>query len=601
MEKYIVSARKYRPATFNSVVGQSHITITLKNAIKNNHLAQAFLFCGPRGVGKTTSARILAKTINCFNVDDQTEPCNQCDSCVSFNEGRSLNILELDAASNNSVDDIRNLVDQVRFVPQIGKFKVFIIDEVHMLSNAAFNAFLKTLEEPPPHAIFILATTEKHKIIPTILSRCQIFDFNRIKVEDMATHLAEIAGKEKITFEIEGLHVIAQKADGALRDALSMFDQIVTFAGNHITYKAVIENLNILDYDYYFKLTDYLVKGDISSSLLLFNDILSNGFEGNFFVNGLAQHFRNLLVSRDVATLQLLETSPGIKEKYKIQAQQCNLVFLIRGLEICTKAEAGYKMSVNQRLLVELALMQLCTLQGLNLDSEKKKPELEATKLDSSTNISVTSTPAVGYGNEVQATSVTQDAVAQEASTNTNDNPTQTASNNVTESISAPADKVNKVVSPKNLNLGKGALSNLANKVKKEDTDESTSLQEKRNGVFTAEQLQQSWSNYALSIQESGKTSLGHTLKASIPTIKEDNKVVFKVDNAVQENNLHAILTDLSAVLRNDLQNDHIQIEIEVSKVESERRPYTNKEKYIHLSQINPNLDKLRKLLDLEI
>ena len=359
MEKFVVSARKYRPSTFNSVVGQSHITITLKNAIKNNHLAQAFLFCGPRGVGKTTSARILAKTINCFNVDVNTEPCNVCESCVSFNEGRSLNILELDAASNNSVDDIRNLVDQVRFVPQIGKYKVFIIDEVHMLSTAAFNAFLKTLEEPPPHAIFILATTEKHKIIPTILSRCQIFDFNRIKVEDMATHLAEIAQKENITFENDGLHVIAQKADGALRDALSMFDQIVTFAGNHITYKAVIENLNILDYDYYFKLTDFLLVGDVSSTLLLYNEILSNGFEGNFFVNGLAQHLRNLLVSRDNVTLQLLETSPGIKEKYKIQSAACEMAFLIKGLEICTKTEAAYKMSVNQRLLVELALMHL--------------------------------------------------------------------------------------------------------------------------------------------------------------------------------------------------------------------------------------------------
>lgn len=372
MEKFVVSARKYRPSTFNSVVGQQHITVTLKNAIKSNHLAQAFLFCGPRGVGKTTSARILAKTINCFHVDELTEPCNACESCVAFNEGRSLNILELDAASNNSVDDIRNLVDQVRFVPALGKYKVFIIDEVHMLSNAAFNAFLKTLEEPPPHALFILATTEKHKIIPTILSRCQIFDFNRIRVEDMSKHLAEIAQKENIAYEDDGLHIIAQKADGALRDALSMFDQIVTFSGNNITYKAVIENLNILDYDYYFKLTDFLLLADINASLLLFNDILANGFEGNFFINGLAQHFRNLLVSRDTVTLELLETSQNIKEKYKIQAQKSGLAFLIKGLEICTKTEGSYKMSVNQRLLVELALMQLCTLQGLIPDSEKK-------------------------------------------------------------------------------------------------------------------------------------------------------------------------------------------------------------------------------------
>lgn len=373
MEKYIVSARKYRPITFSSVVGQNHITTTLKNAIKSNHLAQAFLFCGPRGVGKTTCARILAKTINCFNVDENIEPCNKCESCVSFIEGRSLNISELDAASNNSVDDIRALVDQVRFVPQIGKYKVFIIDEVHMLSNSAFNAFLKTLEEPPPHAIFILATTEKHKIIPTILSRCQIFDFNRIRVEDMANHLAEIAQKENITYENDGLHIIAQKADGALRDALSMFDQIVTFAGNHVSYKAVIENLNILDYDYYFKLTDDILQGNISASLILYNDILGHGFEGNFFINGLAFHLRNLLVSRDTATLQLLETSPNIKERYKNQAQLCSLTFLIKGIDICTKTEAAYKNSVNQRLLVELAIMQLCALQVPTPDGEKKK------------------------------------------------------------------------------------------------------------------------------------------------------------------------------------------------------------------------------------
>lgn len=596
MEKFVVSARKYRPSTFNSVVGQSHITITLKNAIKSNHLAQAFLFCGPRGVGKTTSARILAKTINCFNVDANTEPCNVCESCVSFNEGRSLNILELDAASNNSVDDIRNLVEQVRFVPQIGKYKVFIIDEVHMLSNAAFNAFLKTLEEPPPHAIFILATTEKHKIIPTILSRCQIFDFNRIKVEDMANHLAEIAVKENITYENDGLHVIAQKADGALRDALSMFDQIVTFAGNHVSYKAVIENLNILDYDYYFKLTDFLLVGDVSSALLLYNDILSNGFEGNFFVNGLAQHLRNLLVSRDAVTLQLLETSPGIKEKYKNQATRCEMAFLIKGLEICTKTEASYKMSVNQRLLVELALMQLCTLQGLKLDSEKKKPDTSLNTIPESevANPSkVENYPTVNAALTDGATTNNKPPIVEEATQNELEKPQSTASETKTE--------IKKVISPKNFSIGKPSIASMLNQSKSNDKEEVINVANLRNNSYSEEQLQNSWAVYAKQVDEKGKTSLWHTLTVAKPYITSPNQILFKVYNAVQESDVQAVLTELSMHLRNDLQNDHLQIILEVSKDESERKPYTNREKYMRLVQINPHLETFRTHLDLEI
>ena len=315
MEKFVVSARKYRPVTFNTVVGQPSITNTLKNAIRNNHLAQAFLFTGPRGVGKTTTARILAKTINCQNLTPQTEACNECETCVAFNEGHSLNIYELDAASNNSVEDIRGLVEQVRYAPQMGKYKVYIIDEVHMLSTSAFNAFLKTLEEPPSYAIFILATTEKHKIIPTILSRCQIFDFNRISVENIVKHLQHVAESEGVTAEVDALHIIAQKADGALRDSLSLFDQLVSFAGNNLTYKDVIENLNILDYDYYFKLTDQILAGSISDALLTFNEILNNGFDSHNFINGLAAHYRDLLVCKDEATLSLLEVSPTVREK----------------------------------------------------------------------------------------------------------------------------------------------------------------------------------------------------------------------------------------------------------------------------------------------
>lgn len=370
MEEFIVSARKYRPQTFDTVVGQKSITSTLKNAIKNNHLAQAFLFCGSRGVGKTTTARILAKTINCFQPTEAIEACDQCDSCKSFNDGASLNIYELDAASNNSVDDIRNLIDQVRVAPQIGTHKVYIIDEVHMLSSNAFNAFLKTLEEPPAHAIFILATTEKHKIIPTILSRCQIFDFNRIKVKDIAQHLAEIAVKENIEADSDALHLIALKADGALRDSLSIFDQIVSFAGNKITLNSVLENLNILDYDYFFRITESALKEDIPACLLLFNDIQAKGFDGHHFIVGLADHFRNLLVCKDVRTAKLLEVGESVENRFIEQSKLIDTPYLLRALGVLSKADVDYKSSKNQRLLVELTLMQICSIKN---ELEKKK------------------------------------------------------------------------------------------------------------------------------------------------------------------------------------------------------------------------------------
>ncbi len=386
MENFIVSARKYRPITFESVVGQQHITNTLKNAIKNNQLAQAFLFCGPRGVGKTTCARILAKTINCENLSPKIEACGVCNSCKSFQNGNSFSIHELDAASNNSVEDIRSLIEQVRIPPQTGKYKIYIIDEVHMLSQSAFNAFLKTLEEPPSYAIFILATTEKHKILPTILSRCQIFDFNRILVDDMAKHLASIADRENITYDQDGLHLIAQKADGGLRDALSMFDQIVSFSNRNVNYQAVIDNLNILDYDYYFKLTTYLLAADTASALLLFNEVLNNGFDGNHFITGLAAHFRNLLVGKDAATITLLEVSENIKQKYLEQSKAASTGFLISGLNITNQVDLQYKQSKNQRLQVELAIIKLSHLNHVlkistlpqeqsSANELKKKPE----------------------------------------------------------------------------------------------------------------------------------------------------------------------------------------------------------------------------------
>lgn len=369
MSEFVVSARKYRPQTFDTVVGQKSITTTLKSAIKNDHLAQAFLFCGSRGVGKTTTARILAKTINCFNRTEQIEACDQCESCLSFNEGASLNVYELDAASNNSVDDIRGLIDQVRIAPQLGTHKVYIIDEVHMLSTAAFNAFLKTLEEPPAHAIFILATTEKHKIIPTILSRCQIFDFQRIKVRDIADHLANIATREAVTADPDALHLIAQKADGALRDALSIFDQIVSFAGSNVTHKAVLENLNILDHDYYFKVVDNAINEDIPANLLLFNDVMEKGFDGHHFVSGLADHFRNLLVCKDPRTANLLEVGEMTEKSFIEQSKKLDAHFAVRALGVLSKTDVDYKASKNQRLLVEMALMQLCSIKS---EQEKK-------------------------------------------------------------------------------------------------------------------------------------------------------------------------------------------------------------------------------------
>lgn len=378
MEQFVVSARKYRPATFDTVVGQAHITNTLKNAIKNQHLAQAFLFCGPRGVGKTTCARILAKTINCMSPTPDFEACGKCESCTGFQNNASFNIHELDAASNNSVDDIRSLVEQVRYAPQIGKYKVYIIDEVHMLSTAAFNAFLKTLEEPPSYAIFILATTERHKIIPTILSRCQIFNFNRIGIKDIAGQLKNIADKETIKTEEEALLLVAQKADGAMRDALSIFDQLVTFSpDNSITYKSTIENLNILDYDYYFKITDQFLTENYSGALLTYNEILHNGFDSHNFVVGLAEHFRNLMVCKDESTLTLLETSDMVKEKYKTQSKAASLSFVMSGINLLNACDMGFKSSKNQRLHVEVCLMKLTFLKSAvtlaSLPAEEKK------------------------------------------------------------------------------------------------------------------------------------------------------------------------------------------------------------------------------------
>lgn len=364
MDKYVVSARKYRPSTFDSVIGQSHITKTLRNAIKNNTLAHSFLFCGPRGVGKTTCARILAKTINCHNITPETEACNECSSCVSFNQGTNLNIFELDAASNNSVDDIRALIEQTRIPPQDGKYRIFIVDEVHMLSTAAFNAFLKTLEEPPAHAIFILATTEKHKILPTILSRCQKFDFKRIEIKHIVEQLERIAKKENIHYEPEALHIIAQKADGGMRDALSIFDQLANFTERNLTYTAVIENLHVLDYTVFFEMTNYFLAQDHTQALLLFHQVLQNGFDAHHFLNGLTAHFRDLLLAQSENSAKILEVSEQARKKYIQTAQSINTEYLLNAINICAHTEAQYKNSAQPRMLVELALIKLCYLKN---------------------------------------------------------------------------------------------------------------------------------------------------------------------------------------------------------------------------------------------
>ena len=565
MEKYIVSARKYRPVTFDTVVGQPGITQTLKNAIRSNHLAQAFLFTGPRGVGKTTTARILAKTINCDNISSSVEACNSCPSCLSFNEGHSLNIYELDAASNNSVEDIRALVDQVRYPPQLGKYKIYIIDEVHMLSSSAFNAFLKTLEEPPSYAIFILATTEKHKIIPTILSRCQIFDFHRISVENIVKHLQHIAEKENVDAEVDALHVIAQKADGALRDSLSLFDQLVSFAGKKLTYKDVIENLNILDYDYYFKITDDLLAGNFSNVLLIFNEILNNGFDAHNFINGLSSHFRDLLVCKDEITLTLLEVSPNVREKYKVQSRFCDVTWLLTQLNVANKADINFKSAKNQRLHVELSLLKMCTNVSTVTEPAKKKVEININPVQPNTAKDVT-------------------PMAQE----------------VVE-IPKPAATVTK---EKQLTGKKSiSISGKKNSESEKKTEVVTEEVLPNNfQPFTAEALENCWSDYAEQLLKEGRMALHTALLKRKPLLTEDFNLTFIVDSNAVEKDLNDNKTVLLSFLRKNLSNNKINLKVEVN-IDSENNdnPYTPSEKFKKLAEKNPMINDLKKKFDLEI
>ncbi len=593
MDNYIVSARKYRPVTFDDVVGQHSITSTLEKAIKNNHLAQALLFCGPRGVGKTTCARILAKAINQDTFEGELDP----------NEDFAFNIFELDAASNNSVDDIRNLIDQVRFSPQQGKFKVYIIDEVHMLSQAAFNAFLKTLEEPPAHAIFILATTEKHKIIPTILSRCQIFDFRRIQVSDMVSHLKNIAAKEGVTAEEEALHVIAEKADGALRDALSIFDRLVTFCGDNLTYKDAIENLNILDYDYYFRATDLILEGDMAGSMLLFNDVLDSGFNGHEFINGLASHFRNLLMCKDASTVKLLEVSEKIQQKYLEQTQKCSAINLLKGLRYMNECDVQYKASKNQRLTVELTVMKMCALHKTPDGTapaapEKKKSLAEIAAPVPSQPKPVEQTPAPVA--EVTVKEPSQEDVASVATSQPEERTDSVSSQQEPTPTPAPTPAAGTVIPlPTARRFGR------TNRVKISEAhlavDEVVvDLDSLPKDTFSEEHMQQIW-NTRVNLLFGEKPGILSSLTKHQPILKAANTIELKLDGRHQLEQLQENRGVLIEAIRKYLNNFSILLETPVEEIITVKKAYTPKEIYQSLVEQNPELENLRKTFDLDL
>ncbi|MFT3739006.1 MAG: DNA polymerase III subunit gamma/tau [Breznakibacter sp.] len=557
--EFIVSARKYRPVTFMSVVGQAHITTTLKNAIKNQQLAHAYLFCGSRGVGKTTCARIFAKTINCLNIKPDFEACNECESCKSFIENRSYNIHELDAASNNSVDDIRLLIDKVRVPPQIGKYSVYIIDEVHMLSQAAFNAFLKTLEEPPRHAIFILATTEKHKILPTILSRCQIFDFNRISILDAANHLKYVAQSEDITVEDEGLNVIAQKADGAMRDALSIFDQIVAFSGKSITYKNVIENLNVLDYDYYFRLTDAFLREDMVESILIFDEILKNGFDVYHFVTGLSAHFRDLLVCKNPQSVKLLEVGSTIGERYKMQSQNASIDFIYEALEVCTSTELQFKNAKNKRLFVEFSLVKLSRLV-----SEKKKLELTSRQVANQAGTSALPNAFTPKGNSAVPSSI--------------------------KSVS-----INALANDGALPAAPYQTSNVQTGNGDHDIDPAW------NSPVDDAIIRTAWLEYASSVQMTNPY-LYTILSNQIPKVSNGTTLVLGLKDSMQEDEVTKGKPSIFTFLKKRVKNARLTLEIQiVEEKPSEAKVYTASDKMRVMVEQNPSLAELKRLFDLDL
>lgn len=586
MDNYIVSARKYRPSTFQSVVGQKSLTLTLKNAIQSNKLAHAYLFCGPRGVGKTSCARIFAKTINCLHPTADGESCNACESCMAFNEQRSYNIHELDAASNNSVDDIRSLIDQVRIPPPIGKYKVFIIDEVHMLSSAAFNAFLKTLEEPPHHALFILATTEKHKVLPTILSRCQIYDFSRITIADMVDHLQYVAGEEGATAEPEALNVIAQKADGGMRDALSIFDQVLSFTGGNITYQSVIDNLNVLDYEYYFRLTDSILVGDVRQAILLLNEILSKGFDGQNIITGLAGHFRDLLVCKDPSTVILFEVGASIRERYIEMASRCPDQLLFKAIELANNCDLNYRVSRNKRLLLELTLIQLCQLNRTesNLSEDKKKRQIES------------------IGGEAQAAPPTSVTTSKPAATKTVPSGervvTTSMPSNVAPVITPKVPTGTKSKGPDRPPMGTSLKELASGKPKEEAVQQTTVIKEEVN-PFTEEALLTSWDKIADGIGE--KVRLKMAMVNCKPVLQEDYHFEVMVHNPAQQEELMNGAIDILPTLRAELRNTRIQMRVRVSKENEKKLAYTAVEKYEHLVKLNPLIAKFKDEFNLTL
>ena len=617
MENYIVSARKYRPSTFESVVGQRALTTTLKNAIATQKLAHAYLFCGPRGVGKTTCARIFAKTINCMTPTADGEACNQCESCVAFNEQRSYNIHELDAASNNSVDDIRQLVEQVRIPPQIGKYKVYIIDEVHMLSASAFNAFLKTLEEPPRHAIFILATTEKHKILPTILSRCQIYDFNRISVEDTVNHLSYVASKEGISAEPEALNVIAMKADGGMRDALSIFDQVVSFTGGNITYKSVIDNLNVLDYEYYFRLTDCFLANKVSDALLLFNDVLNKGFDGSHFITGLSSHFRDLLVGKDPVTLPLLEVGASIRQRYQEQAQKCPLPFLYKAMKLCNECDLNYRISKNKRLLVELTLIQVAQLTTEGDDVSGGRSPKQTIK-------PVFSQPAAAQPSQVASASSVQQAPVHSSPASVTANvtpnrqpqmattarPVSPSATNTTSSAPLPGAGIPSVAKEER-KVPVMKMSSLSVSIKNPQRDQAAQnatvahvprvQQPEQDSNFNERDLNYYWQEYAGQLPKE-QVAIAKRMQVLRPVLL-NNSTTFEivVDNEIAAKDFTALIPELQDYLRGRLKNSKVVMTVRVSAPTETVRAVGRVEKFQMMSQKNQALMQLKEEFGLEL
>lgn len=574
MNDYIVSARKYRPQTFESVVGQQALTQTLQNAIRQNHLAHAYLFCGPRGVGKTTCARIFAKTINCLNPQNGYDACNECESCRAFNEQRSFNIHELDAASNNSVEDIRSLIDQVRIPPQVGKYSVYIIDEVHMLSAGAFNALLKTLEEPPSYAIFILATTEKHKVLPTILSRCQVYDFNRITVPDTIAYLQKVAANEGVTASEEALNVVAQKADGGMRDALSIFDQLVAFCGNTITYERTIEVLNVLNADYYFSLVDNALAHNVQGALLLLNDVLNHGFDAGHFITGFAQHLRDVLVSKDPQTVQLLETSDAVKQRYAKQAQVCHPVWLFQALDILNTCDINYRTARNKRLTVELALVKLC-------------------QLGVAQNIPVQNIPAQA------APAQAAPAPAKPAPKVPSQPVVQQPSQPVQQAPSQPAQAAPSIPKMPSIGLGLGFKKEDKSPTANNQSPTTNTPKEEQNRPFTADQLNDAWVGLSDAYKEEPR--LKELIEIYRPKLVDEQNAEIQMPNPWQLSLMRKALPNLMPRLRNALHNDHLQIQLIQAEFTQEQMAFTAEEKFQLMAEQNPALTQLKERLGLQI